>query len=140
MGGALPLLSGEAQQAVHSLPSSARANFSNVRKAMLDRTGYSPEEQRRRFRKLVMAAGDRLFAYVQRLTDLARRWLLPEIRSAASIVEQVVLEWFLVGLPIAKASTAKVSPSFGARCLSPGPGRVPPGISPHSPPPQSQAQ
>ena len=32
----LPLLSGEAQQAAHSLPPSARVNYSNLRKAMLD--------------------------------------------------------------------------------------------------------
>ena len=80
----LPLLSGEAQQAAHSLPPSARANFSNIRKAVL---GYSPEEQRWRFRELVLAAGDRPFAYTQWLTDLAWRWLQPEIRSAAGVVE-----------------------------------------------------
>ena len=68
----LPLLSGEAQQAVHSLSPSARVNYLNLRKAMLDRTGYTPEEQRRRFRELVLAAGDRPFAYAQWLTDLAR--------------------------------------------------------------------
>ena len=71
---------------------------------MLDRTGYSPEEQRRRFRELVLATGDRPFAYAQRLTDLARRWLQPEIRSAAGVVEQVVLERFLGGLPTATAA------------------------------------
>ena len=69
----LPLLLGEAQQAAHSLPASARANFSNIRKAVLDRTGYNPEELRRRFRELVLAAVDRPFTYAQRLTDLARR-------------------------------------------------------------------
>ena len=46
-----------------------------------------------------MANEDRPFAYAQRLTDLARRWLQPEIRSAAGIVEQVVLERFVAGLP-----------------------------------------
>ena len=43
----LLLLSGEAQQAAHSLPPSARGVYQNLRKAVLDRTGYSPEEQRR---------------------------------------------------------------------------------------------
>ena len=100
----LPLLLGEAQQAAHSLPPSARAHYVNIRKAVLDRTGYSPEEQRRRFRELVLATGDRPFAYAQRLTDLARRWLQPEIRSAAGVVEQVVLERFLGGLPTATAA------------------------------------
>ena len=44
----LPLLSGEAQQAAYSLPPSARNNYQNIRKAVLDRTG--------RFRNLVLAA------------------------------------------------------------------------------------
>ena len=51
----LPLLSGEAQQAAHSLPPSVRGVYQNFRKAVLDRTGYSPEEQRRRFHDLGMA-------------------------------------------------------------------------------------
>ena len=88
----------------HSLPLSARGVYQNVRKAVLDRTGYSPEEQRRRFRDLGMADEDRPFAYAQRLTDLARRWLQPEIRSAAGVVEQVVLERFVAGLPAATAT------------------------------------
>ena len=100
----LPLLSGEAQQAAHSLPPSARGVYQNIRKAVLDRTGYSPEEQRRRFRDLGMADEDRPFAYAQRLTDLAKRWLQPEIRSAAGVVEQVVLERFVAGLPAATAT------------------------------------
>ena len=93
----LPLLLGEAQQAAHSLPPSARGVYHNVRKAVLDRTGYSPEEQRRRFRDLGMAEEDRPFAYAQRLMDL-------EIRSAAGVVEQVVLERFVAGLPAATAT------------------------------------
>ena len=51
-----------------------------------------------------MAEEDRPFAYAQRLTDLARRWLQPEIRSAAGVVEQVVLERFVTGLPAATAT------------------------------------
>ena len=72
---------------------------------MLDRTGYSPEEQRQRFWELELATGDRPFAYAQRLTDLARRWLQLEIRPAAGVVEQVVLERFgSGGLPTATAA------------------------------------
>ena len=54
----LPLLSGEAQKAAYSLFPSARGVYQNVRKAVLDRTGYSPEEQRRRFYDLGMANKD----------------------------------------------------------------------------------
>ena len=65
---------------------------------MLDRTGYSPEEQRRRFCNLVLAADDRPFTYAQWLADFARRWLQPEVQSAAAVVEQVVLESVVVGV------------------------------------------
>ena len=41
---------------------------------------------------------------MQQLADLARRWLKPEIRSAAGVVKQVVLERFVAGLPAAKAA------------------------------------
>ena len=106
--GSLPLamggVGGTPPIAAHSLPPSVWANFQNVRKAVLDRTGYSPEEQRPQFRELALAAGDRPFAYAQQLTDLARRWLQPEICSAAGVVEQVVLERFLGGLPMAMAA------------------------------------
>ena len=54
----LPLLLGEAQQAAYSLPPAAKNSYKNIRKAVLDQTGYSPEEQRRRFRNLVLAADD----------------------------------------------------------------------------------
>ena len=71
---------------------------------MLDWTGYSLKEQRRRFRNLVLAADDHPFAYAQRLADLARRWLQPEVWSAAGVVEQVVLERFVAGLPAVTAT------------------------------------
>ncbi|KAJ8362716.1 hypothetical protein SKAU_G00115470, partial [Synaphobranchus kaupii] len=100
----LPLLSGEAQKAAYSLPAAARADFRNLKKAVLDRTGFSPEDHRRRFRETSLTEEDRPFAYAQRLTDMARRWLRPEIRSAAGIVEQVVLERFIAGLPADTAS------------------------------------
>ncbi|XP_035285217.1 uncharacterized protein LOC118233567 [Anguilla anguilla] len=95
----LPLLTGEAQQAAHGLPPGARADYKTVKRAILDRLGCSPEDYRRRFRTAKLGAEDRPFAYAQRLTHMARRWLQPEIRSAGGVVEQVVLEQFLEGLP-----------------------------------------
>ncbi|XP_035259538.1 SCAN domain-containing protein 1-like [Anguilla anguilla] len=95
----LPLLTGEAQQAAHSLPPTARAEYANLRKAVLDCLGYSPEEHRRRFRETALAGEDRPFAYAQRLLDMARRWLRPELRSADGVVELVTLERFIDGLP-----------------------------------------
>ncbi|XP_064189940.1 uncharacterized protein LOC135253968 [Anguilla rostrata] len=88
-----------AQQAAHSLPPPARAVYANLKKAVLDRLGYSPEEHRRRFREMALAGADRPFAYAQRLLDMARRWLRPELRSADGVVELVTLERFIDGLP-----------------------------------------
>ena len=63
-----------------------------------------PCRNTRRLPRWSMAEEDRPFAYAQRLTDLARRWLQPEIRSAAGVMEQVVLERFVAGLPAATAT------------------------------------
>ncbi|XP_035280871.1 uncharacterized protein LOC118231294 isoform X1 [Anguilla anguilla] len=95
----LPLLTGEAQQAAHGLPPGARADYKIVKRAILDRLGCSTEDYRRRFRTAKLVAEDRPFAYAQRLTHMARRWLQPETRSAGGVVEQVILEQFLEGLP-----------------------------------------
>ena len=108
----MPLLSGEAQQAAHTLPPAAKIHYKNIRKAVLGRTVYSPEEQRRRFHNLVLAADDRQFAYSQRLAGLARRWLQPEVRSVAGVVEQIVLERFVAGLPAATATWVRCHRPF----------------------------
>ncbi|XP_064175955.1 uncharacterized protein LOC135246428, partial [Anguilla rostrata] len=100
----LPLLTGEAQRAAHSLPPTARTIYGNLKKAVLDRLGYSPEEHRRRFRETALAREDRPFAYAQRLLDMARRWLRPELRSADEVVELVALERFIDGLPAETAN------------------------------------
>ena len=83
------------------LPPSARSNYKNIRRVVLDRTRYSPEEQRQRFCNLVLAANDHRFAYAQKLADVARRWLQLEVRSAVAVLEEVVLERFVAGLPAA---------------------------------------
>ena len=74
----LPLLTGEAQLAAHSLPAAAQNNFNLVARAIRDRLGLNPEEHRRRFRALAFNDGDRPFTYAPQLRDQARRWLDPE--------------------------------------------------------------
>ncbi|XP_064205608.1 uncharacterized protein LOC135262523 [Anguilla rostrata] len=86
------------------LTPTARTVYGNLKKAVLDRLGYSPEEHRRRFRETALAGEDRPFAYAQRLLDMARRWLRPEIRSADEVVELVALERFIDGLPAETAN------------------------------------
>jgi hypothetical protein len=95
----LPLLTGEAQLAAHSLPAAAQNNFNLVARAIRDRLGLNPEEHRRRFRALAFTDGDRAFIYAQQLRDQARRWLGPEQNTPEDIVEQVALERFVEGLP-----------------------------------------
>ena len=87
----LPLLTGEAQLAAHSLPAAAQMDFDTVARAIRDRLGLNPEEHRRRYRALAFTNGDRPFTYTQQLRDKARRWLGPERNTPEEIVEQVAL-------------------------------------------------
>ncbi|XP_062418320.1 uncharacterized protein LOC134129059 [Pungitius pungitius] len=96
----LPLLSGEAQTAAMGLPPAARREYAAVRKAVVDRLGLLPEDHRRRFREARLGPEDRPFSYGQRLKDSAARWLLPNGPGGAqAVMEKVVLEQLMVGLP-----------------------------------------
>ncbi|XP_077954435.1 uncharacterized protein LOC120834331 isoform X1 [Gasterosteus aculeatus] len=96
----LPLLTGEAQTAALGLPPGPRHVYASVKKAIMDRLGLSPEDHRRRFREARLGLGDRPFPFAQRLTDAANRWLQPEgAGGAPAVVEKVVMEQFLEGLP-----------------------------------------
>ncbi|KAM6938626.1 uncharacterized protein PEZ65_004871 [Lycodopsis pacificus] len=96
----LPLLTGEAQTAALGLPPAARHRYTDVRKAVTDRLGLSPEDHRRRFREARLGPEDRPFAFAQRLRDDAARWLQPESPGGAQgVLEKVVLEQFIGALP-----------------------------------------
>ncbi|XP_030196184.1 uncharacterized protein LOC115531196 isoform X2 [Gadus morhua] len=95
----LPLLTGEAQLANHSLPAGAQQDYGTIARAIQDRLGLYPEEHRRRFRMLAFTEGDRPFAFAQQLRDQARWCLVPDQNSAENVVEQVALERFVEGLP-----------------------------------------
>ena len=95
----LPLLTGEAQLAAHSLPVGAQRDYDAITRAIRDRLGLYPEEHRRRFRALAFGEGDRPFAFAQQLRDQARRWLVPDRNTAEEVVEQVAMERFVEGLP-----------------------------------------
>ncbi|XP_034006684.1 uncharacterized protein LOC117498597 [Trematomus bernacchii] len=100
----LPLLSGGAQLAAHSLPAASRHVYRYLRKAILDRLGSTPEGHRRRFRALPFEDADRPFSYAQQLLDAASRWLQPGVRSAEEVVGQVALEQLIAGLPSSTAN------------------------------------
>ncbi|KAK5861614.1 hypothetical protein PBY51_022996 [Eleginops maclovinus] len=100
----LPLLAGGAQLAAHSLPASDRHEYKQLRRAILDRLGSTPEGHRRRLRALPFEDAGRPFSYAKQLLDAARRWLQPGMRSAEDVMEQVALEQFVAGLPSSTAN------------------------------------
>ncbi|KAK5852368.1 hypothetical protein PBY51_023840 [Eleginops maclovinus] len=100
----LPLLAGEAQLAAHGLPASDRHEYKQLRRAILDRLGSTPEGHCRRFRALPFEDAGRPFSYAKQLLDAARRWLQPGMRSAEDVMEQVALEQFVAGLPSSTAN------------------------------------
>ncbi|KAL6103610.1 uncharacterized protein ACO6RY_02968 [Pungitius sinensis] len=101
----VPLLTGEAQTAAMGLPPVARRDYAAVRKAVVDRLGLLPEDHRRRFRGARLGPEDRPFTYRQRLRDAAARWLRPTGgETAAEVLEAVVLEQFVEGLPARTAA------------------------------------
>ena len=95
----LPLLTGEAQLAAHGLPAASRLVYPDLKKAILDRLGHTPEGHRRRLRGLSYDEGGRPFVFAQQLREAARRWLQPGALTAEQVVERVVLEQFVAGLP-----------------------------------------
>ena len=96
----LPLLSGDAQTAALQLPPASRQSFGEVRRAVLDRLGLTPEDHRRRFRGARLGHAERPFAFAQQLRDAARRWLQPgSAAGEEEMVETLVMEQFVVGLP-----------------------------------------
>ncbi|XP_051815566.1 uncharacterized protein LOC110961245 isoform X1 [Acanthochromis polyacanthus] len=96
----LPLLTGDAQTAALSLPAASQGRFTDIRKAVLDRLGFLPEDHRHRFRGTRLGTDDRPFVYVQQLRDAAARWLQPgETAGENWLLEKVVVEQFTEGLP-----------------------------------------
>ncbi|KAI7791745.1 putative SCAN domain-containing protein SCAND2P [Triplophysa rosa] len=95
----LPLLSGESQVAAQQLAPESLLVYDELRRAILQRVGRSPEEHRQRFRTLGLAETGRPFALAQQLRDSCRRWLRVEEGDVEKIVDRVVLEQFATRLP-----------------------------------------
>ncbi|XP_060758551.1 uncharacterized protein LOC132869227 [Neoarius graeffei] len=99
----LPLLTGEAQLAALQLPADSRLAYADLRRAVLQRVGRTPEQQRQRFRALRLEEVGRPFAFGQQLRDACWRWLRADDRDAEGIIDQVVLEQFIARLPAGTA-------------------------------------
>ncbi|XP_051532631.1 uncharacterized protein LOC127428339 isoform X1 [Myxocyprinus asiaticus] len=95
----IPLLSGEAQLVAQQLPAISLLAYGDLKKAILQWFGRSPEENLQLFRNLKLESSDRPFAFTQRLRDACRRWLLAEDHGVDGIIDQVVLEQPIHRLP-----------------------------------------
>ncbi|XP_061755561.1 uncharacterized protein LOC133552366 [Nerophis ophidion] len=94
----LPLLVGEAQRVALSLPAAARMQYANLRHAILDRVGSSPEDHKRKFRAMRLGQEDRPFVLAQQLRDAATRGLQPNGQDP-KVVEKILLERFIDAIP-----------------------------------------
>ncbi|XP_016091013.1 SCAN domain-containing protein 3-like [Sinocyclocheilus grahami] len=95
----IPLLSGEAQVAAQQLPVQNLLVYQDLKRAILQRVGRSPEQHRQRFRSLDLGEGGRPFVMVQQLRDACRRWLMANTSDVEEVIDRVVLEQFVARLP-----------------------------------------
>ncbi|XP_077076217.1 uncharacterized protein LOC143729068 [Siphateles boraxobius] len=95
----IPLLSGESQVAAHQLPVASLLVYQDLRRAILQRVGRTTEQHRQRFRSLTLDESGRPFVMAQQLRDSCRKWLMAGGSDVEQIIDQVVLEQFIVKLP-----------------------------------------
>ncbi|XP_067260366.1 uncharacterized protein [Chanodichthys erythropterus] len=93
------LLSGEAQVAAQQLPIPNLLVYEDLRQAIVQRVGRTPEQHRQRFRSLDQGESGRPFTLAQQLRDSCRKWLLAEGSDMDLVVDCVVLEQFIIRLP-----------------------------------------
>ncbi|XP_053146220.1 zinc finger and SCAN domain-containing protein 20-like [Hemicordylus capensis] len=96
----LPALSGEAEQAFSKLKVGEREDYGKVKAAILRGDAMRRERQRQHFRRFYYqeAEGPR-GAYI-RLQELCHQWLKVERHSKEQILELLILEQFLIILPL----------------------------------------
>ncbi|CAM4612755.1 unnamed protein product [Leuciscus chuanchicus] len=95
----IPLLSGEAQVAAHQLPVQNLLVYKDLKRAILQRVGRTPEQHRQRFRTLSLEESGRPFIMAQQLRDSCRKWLMADESDVEDIIDRVVLEQFVARLP-----------------------------------------
>ncbi len=95
----IPLLTGEAQLAAQQLPVQNLLVYDDLKRAILQRVGRSPEQHRQRFRSLELGENGRPFTMAHQLRDACRRWLLAGESDVEQIIDRVVLEQFIARLP-----------------------------------------
>uniref|UniRef100_A0A8C1LM62 Gypsy retrotransposon integrase-like protein 1 n=1 Tax=Cyprinus carpio TaxID=7962 RepID=A0A8C1LM62_CYPCA len=95
----IPLLSGEAQVAAHQLPVQNLLVYRDLKRAILQRVGRTPEQHRQRFRTLTLEESGRPFVMAQQLRDSCRKWLMADSSDVEDVIDRVVLEQFVAKLP-----------------------------------------
>ncbi len=95
----IPLLSGEAQMAAQQLPIQNLLVFTDLKRAILQRVGLSPEQHRQWFWSLDLGDSGRHFMLAQQPRDACRKWLLAGEGDVEQILDRVVLEQFIGRLP-----------------------------------------
>ncbi len=85
----IPLLTGEAQLAAQQLPVQNLLVYDDLKRAILQRVGRSPEQHRQRFRSLELGENGRPFVMAHQLRDACRRWLL----AGEGGVDHVMTRW-----------------------------------------------
>ncbi|XP_067305555.1 uncharacterized protein [Pseudorasbora parva] len=95
----IPLLSGEAQAAAQQLPVANLLDYDDLKRAIIQRVGRTPEQHRQHFRSLEWSETGRPFAMAQQLRDSCHKWLLAGGGDVDHIIDLVVLEQFVARLP-----------------------------------------
>ncbi|KAL0156516.1 hypothetical protein M9458_047762, partial [Cirrhinus mrigala] len=95
----VPLLTGQALEAYLAMDEEEAEDYTELRKALLEKFDISPETYRQRFRATTMPAGESPIETYHRLKTLYRRWVRPEQSTKEEIGEIIVLEQLLRVLP-----------------------------------------
>ncbi|XP_018958985.2 neurotrophin receptor-interacting factor homolog [Cyprinus carpio] len=95
----IPLLTGEAQVAAQQLPVANLLAYDDLKRAILQRVGRTPEQHWQRFRSRELGDSGQPFVMAQQLRDACGRWLLAEECDVEGVVDLVVLEQFIARLP-----------------------------------------
>ncbi len=85
--------------AAQQLPVQNLLVYDDLKGAILQQVGRSPEQHCQRFRSLELGENDRPFAMAHQLRDACRRWLLAGEGGVEQIIDRVVLEQFIARLP-----------------------------------------
>uniref|UniRef100_A0A452ICK2 SCAN box domain-containing protein n=1 Tax=Gopherus agassizii TaxID=38772 RepID=A0A452ICK2_9SAUR len=74
-------------------------NYEVVKAAILDQEGLSVEKYQQKFRAVKWTGGLQPQAFTQKLTDWATCWLRLDTQTVGEIMDVLILEQFLQGLP-----------------------------------------